>query len=460
MTTPPSGGTAPKDDPFASVREVADALLYEGYVLYPYRASSGKNTNRWQFGVLMPPGYVADDPSERSRNQTEMVFEASPDATLRVRTRYLHAQHRTGGDQPDWDEAVDREVDIHVPVAELSAKPREWPFAVDAESTESAGVHREARALAGAIVIAATELPGPFGARRLRVQVENRTAGNFRSRDDALRSALVAAHTFCALEPGRFLSMTDPPEWAALDVTGCQNDGTWPVLGNSPSVLLSSPIILEDNPQIAPESAGALYDATEIDEILTLRTMTLTDAEKAEARATDPRAAAVIDQVDTLPPDHLDRLHGAVRYLRQVTGEETRPDDVAPTDGAPPQPETLLTPGTPWWDPGADRSVSPETDAIVVDGVPVARGSKVRLRPGARHTDAQDMFLAGRLATVQAVFFDVDGEQHLGVTPDDDEELAEIQRWHGRYLYFAPDEVQPVDAEPTPDGTPTADGEA
>jgi hypothetical protein len=50
-------------DPFASVREVADALLYEGYVLYPYRASSGKNTNRWQFGVLMPPGYVADDSS-------------------------------------------------------------------------------------------------------------------------------------------------------------------------------------------------------------------------------------------------------------------------------------------------------------------------------------------------------------------------------------------------------------
>jgi hypothetical protein len=186
--------------------------------------------------------------------------------------------------------------------------------------------------------------------------------------------------------------------------------------------------------------------------------MTLTDAEKAEARATDPRAAAVIDQVETLPPDHLDRLHGAVRYLRQVTGEETRSDD-GPTDGAPPQPDTFLTPGTPWWDPGADRSVSPETDAIVIDGVRIARGSKVRLRPGARHTDAQDMFLAGRVATVQAVFFDVDGEQHLGVTPDDDEEWAEIQRWHGRYLYFAPDEVQPADVESASDGEPTSDGE-
>jgi len=458
VTGRPSSGATPTGDPFASVREVADALLYEGYVLYPYRASSGKNTNRWQFGVLMPPGYVADDPSERSGNQTEMVFEADADATLRVRTRFLHAQHRTGGDQPEWDEAVDRQVDVQVPIAELSAQVREWPFAVDAEAGDSAGVHREARAIAGAIAIGVTELPGPFGARRLTVSVENRTAGSFRGRDDALRSALVAAHTFCALEPGRFLSMTDPPEWAALDVAGCRNDGTWPVLGSSPSVMLSSPIILEDNPQIAPESPGALYDATEIDEILTLRTMTLTDAEKAEARATDPRAAAVIDQVDTLPPEHLDRLHGAVRYLRQVTGEETRPNH-DPTDSAPPQPDTFLTPGTPWWDPGADRSVSPETDAIVIDGVRVARGSKVRLRPGARHTDAQDMFLAGRVATVQAVFFDVDGAQHLGVTPDDDEEWAEIQRWHGRYLYFAPDEVQPADVESASDGEATSDGE-
>jgi hypothetical protein len=444
-------GEATTGDPFASVREVADALLYEGYVLYPYRASSGKNTNRWQFGVLMPTGYVADDPSERSISQTEMIFEAPPDAMLRVRARFLHAQHRTGGEQPDWDEAVDRQVGVHVPLGELSAQPRAWPFTVDAAVSDSDGVHRETRQLAGAVLIAVTELPGPFGARRLTIRVENRTTGRFADRDDALRSALVAAHTFCALEPGRFLSMTDPPEWAGLDVAGCQNVGTWPVLGGAPSVMLSSPIILEDNPQIAPESPGALYDATEIDEILTLRTMTLTDAEKEEARATDPRAAAVIDQVDNLPPDVLDRLHGAVRYLRQVTGEDSRPGsrsaEGSRTTVGPDQPETLMTPDTPWWDPGADASVSPETDGIVIDGVRVARGSKVRLRPRARHTDAQDMFLAGRTATVQAVFFDVDGEQHLGVTPDDDEEWAEIQRWHGRYLYFAPDEVEPVDGE-------------
>jgi hypothetical protein len=232
-----------------------------------------------------------------------------------------------------------------------------------------------------------------------------------------------------------FLSMTDPPEWAKLLVGECANSGTWPVLIDDDTVVLSSPIILEDHPRVAPESPGDLYDACEIDEILTLRTMTLTDAEKAAARATDPRAAAVIDQVDGLGQEHLDRLHGALRYLRKVTGDPEPPCDVFTTDA-------------PWWDPGADSSVDPETDWVEVDGVRVARGSKVRLHPGGRYnqrrTDAQDLFLAERMATVEAVLLDVDGNHHIAVTPDDDPELAEIARWHGRYLYFTTEEIEPV----------------
>jgi hypothetical protein len=190
--------------------------------------------------------------------------------------------------------------------------------------------------------------------------------------------------------------------------------------------MLSSPIILYDHPTIAPESPGDLFDATEIDEILTLRTMALTEAEKREARATDERAAAIIDRVDSMPPELLERLHGAVRYLKGVEGK--------PVDD---EPELV-----PWWDPGADRTVSPETDGVVVAGVTVAKGSRVCLRPGQRRADAQDMFLAGRLATVEAVFLDVDGNRHLAVTLDEDP-AADLQRWHGRYLYFSPDEVEP-----------------
>jgi hypothetical protein len=97
----------------------------------------------------------------------------------------------------------------------------------------------------------------------------------------------------------------------------------------------------------------------------------------------------------------------------------------------------------PWWDPGADRTVSPETDGVMVAGAMVAKGSRVRLRPGQRRADAQDMFLAGRQATVEAVFLDVDGNRHLAVTLDEDP-AADLQRWHGRYLYFSPDEVEPL----------------
>jgi hypothetical protein len=251
-----------------------------------------------------------------------------------------------------------------------------------------------------------------------------------------------------------FLSLLDPPEWAKPPAEACRNLHTWPVLIGEEGrrdAMLSSPIILYDHPTIAPESPGDLFDATEIDEILTLRTMALTEAEKREARATDERAAAIIDRVDNMPPEMLERLHGAVRYLRGVEGEGTL-DPHLPVHGAPTgrvadggeggdrlstAPEELV----PWWDPGADRTVSPETDGVVVAGVTVAKGSRVRLRPGQR-ADAQDMFLAGREATVEAVFLDVDGNRHLAVTLDEDP-AADLQRWHGRYLYFSPDEVEP-----------------
>ena len=39
-----------------AARQVADAVLYEGYLLYPSRATSSKNQIRWQFGVLGPDG--------------------------------------------------------------------------------------------------------------------------------------------------------------------------------------------------------------------------------------------------------------------------------------------------------------------------------------------------------------------------------------------------------------------
>ncbi|GLY88653.1 hypothetical protein [Actinoallomurus iriomotensis] len=92
--------------------------------------------------------------------------------------------------------------------------------------------------------------------------------------------------------------------------------------------------------------------------------------------------------------------------------------------------------------PGEDAPVSPETDRITIAGHEVGRGSKVRLAPGGR-ADAQDMFVAGRTATVEAVLFDVDGSRHLAVTVDDDPG-TDLRRAQGRYWYFGPEDVEPL----------------
>ncbi|KPC60347.1 hypothetical protein ADL29_30745 [Streptomyces chattanoogensis] len=457
---------------FAAARQVADAVLFEGYVLYPYRASAAKNRLRWQFGVLVPPGWGADG-GEPSAQRTECLLEPRSGARLSAELRFLQAQRRTVQrllpdgtyetveelELPDrvlvpWDEGVEERVTCTVDVTELLGTGHTLPFSLPAqEHTEP--VHdadgrlvgrlvRRRQETEGRLTVTARELDGPYAALRLTATVENTstwTPEGPADRDAALPRALVAAHLLLGIDTGSFLSMTDPPEWARAAVAACRNEHTWPVLAGGPGrtdVLLSSPIILEDHPAIAPESPGALYDALEIDEILTLRTAALTDQEKREARGTDPRAAEVIDLADSMPPEVLERLHGAVRALREVTGEApATPEDPAPAvPGAQPQ--------TPWWDPASDRSVDPARDRVTVDGRPVGAGSRVLLRPGKRRTDAQDLFLHGRTAHVEAVLHDVDGGVHLAVTVDGDPG-ADIRREQGRFLYFQPDEVAPLE---------------
>jgi hypothetical protein len=239
-----------------------------------------------------------------------------------------------------------------------------------------------------------------------------------------------------AVDGGMFVSLLDPPDAARAAVAGCSNEGAFPVLIGGGDVVLSSPIILYDCPEVAPESPGDLYDSTEIDEILALRILTLTDDEKAEARGTDPRAAAIIDRCDDMPPEMWERLHGAVRALHPAGDPDPLPDLES---------EPMVEPATevaPWWDPEVDASVDPWSDSLSIAGVEVTKGSAVRLRPSHR-SDAQDLFLDGMAATVAGVFKDVDGSQHVAVTIDDDPATEELN-WQGRYLFFHPDEVDPI----------------
>jgi hypothetical protein len=503
---------------FDDAKKVADAVLFEGYVLYPYRASAAKNRVRWQFGVVAPKVWSTAGGPEPWEQQTQCLLESDDGAVLELRVRFLHVQAKVveaahgeaftpvetltvdGTSLITWEEAVEHQVDLAVPVAKLLAGAQTIPIDVDAGGEDPELVHdatgalaarvlRTRQPLSAALTLSAERLDGPFGAIRLTVRTENLTPydGDPNARKEAMSHSLVACHTLLGLSPegaGRFISLLEPPEWAKPAAEACKNIHTFPVMigdRGREDVMLSSPITLYDWPQIAPESPGDLFDATEIDEILILRTMTLTDEEKAEARATDPRAAAIIDRVDDMPQEIMDRLHGAVRYLRDVTSGSPRQDAVpefgtgaggVPVFGehrpfgeefADRRPsefsgrlraasgETSVG-SSPIWDPANDPSVNPDKDTVTIGGVLVAKGDKVVLRPGTRRSDAQDMFLAGKVADVQAVFHDLEDKMFLAVTLEEDIN-ADIQIEHGRFLYFSPDEVEALTPDRAEGGT-------
>ena len=341
---------------------MADAVLYEGYLLYPYRRSSSKNRVRWQFGVLAPRAWVEQTgvvstsvagSADAWHQQTECLLQGPDSATIDVRLRFLHLQHRSveersadgtfvqrdaldiGGQRYlTFDEAVPREFDIVVQVGELRGDGHtttiEVPGGEDVELLGDSGrLVRRRWPLSATMQISTVPVEVPLPLHRLRLITEN-TADSIAteaSRADALKRSLVATHSLLGVRGGSFLSLLDPPSWAAAAAKQCRNVHTFPVLAGAPGsqhLMLSSPILMDyDYPRVSPESQGDLFDATEIDEILSLRALTLTDEEKREARATDPRAAAIIDRVEEFPREVFERLHGAVRSLRPITGQHT-----------------------------------------------------------------------------------------------------------------------------------------
>ncbi|MFF8012488.1 hypothetical protein [Streptomyces sp. NPDC007929] len=501
------GGADPSPGVFEQLGAVADAVLYEGYLLYPYRRSSTKNRVRWQFGVLFPRDWVeADGPvspgvsgsADSWYQRTECLLRVrQPDnARVRVRVRYLQMQRKQveeagrpvaslrcddGTMHLTFDEALPRECEAEAPLGELLRGGRTVTVSAAAgEDVEPlpgdiGRVVRSREEIRAETTVTAERLSD--GLCRIRVTTTNTAPAPEPNtpRDEALRRALIATHTLIGGDGVEFVSLIDPPEDLRAPVRACRNEFTFPVLGgesgDTAPVLLSAPIILPDHPRIAPESPGDLHDAGEIDEILTLRTMLLTDEEKREARATDPRAAAILDRVDTMPQEVFERLHGAVRSLTPSTrttragrlpgaagspapaGLASAPADRLPGALGSPDPLAFASASADrpaWWQEGGDDGLSPTTDTVLVDGVPLGGGSRVRLRPRRRGADAQDMFLAGRTAEVAAVFHDVDGSVHLAVTLDDDP-AAELNNWYGRFHYFRPDELEPLEPAASPD---------
>jgi len=474
-------------------RAVADAVLYEGYLLYPYRASSSKNQSRWQFGVLGPPGAAKAGLGEESSMSMQGVLidrsdvggDEAASAHLVLHLRFLQLQRRQLYDQQrrpieelstgdstliSWDEAVEQEVSLSVDLVELALKvTRE--IAVEG-GEESDDVNDSDGARIGVVVrrrwrlsanVEASVVHRP-GYATLTVRVENSATETIADKDDATRISLIGAHLLIEAHGTSFVSLLEPPDEAREVVAECGQHRCWPVLvgeSGDTDLVLGSPIILYDYPEIASQSAGALFDATEIDEILTLRVMTMTDQEKAEARATDPRAAEIIDRCDQMSDDALQQLHGILRNPHadsampepqwadppwpELQGPELQgPQASDVRDIAPPSFDST---DVPWWDPAADAAVRPEVDSVTIRGFNVSKGSLVRVHPN-RRADAQDLFFAGQVARVSAVLSDVDGGVHVALVLVDDP-AADLHEWYGRYLYFDPDELEPLPSAAT-----------
>ncbi|HTU82350.1 MAG TPA: hypothetical protein VMF61_09480 [Candidatus Acidoferrales bacterium] len=421
---------------FDPAQAIADAVLYEGYLLYPYTASALKNKMRWQFGVLVPRERALAGTGEHASLQAEAIARLGGRAQVTVRVRFLQVQARSveaydeetgefaavaaltvgSEDYTSFDEAVPREIDV---AAALDAgevlAPFEFPGGVEtAEVVDASGklrgrVLRRRWPLAGSIRLAAT--PVADGRVKVRVRVFNDSAVVAApDRTSALRTAFLSTHLLLHVERGAFLSLLDPPDADAALVAACANERVFPVLvgdqrddAHAAELVLASPIVLYDFPKVASQSRGDTFDGTEIDELLNLSVLSLSEAERREARATDPAARAIVERAEALDAQLLRELHGVLHAAEPEPGSES----------------------------------------VVIDGVRVEKGARVRLHPK-RRADVWDEFVDGKEAHVAGVYRDMEDRLHVAVTVDDDP-ATEFHAWYGRALFFACDEIEPLE---------------
>jgi hydrogenase maturation protease len=354
----------------ALIDRIANAVLYEGYILYPYRPSV-KNRQRWTFGGLYPVDYVrTHDNGDASSHQTECLVCGTPETTIEAVVRFLHLTARLVGEAEgtnsgscpplaaagvdvfrlvealrvggqlfqSWQEAEEREVNLgDVIMRELLTCPRRVPFTfpggrrmepLQQADGQIAGIMvREQRTVAGEIEAHAVEVGD--GLYRVALRVENRTPmedGAHAEREEAVLLSLASTHTLLGVRDGEFVSLLDPPEDCREAAAACRNVGTWPVLVGAEGrreTILSSPITLYDYPQVAEESPGDFFDGTEIDEMLILRILTMTDEEKLAMAAVDGRARALLERTENTARDQLLGLHGTIRTARTMPEERT-----------------------------------------------------------------------------------------------------------------------------------------
>lgn len=454
------------------VQPIVDAVLYEGYILYPYRPSSTKNQQRWTFGGIYPRVYHdATDGSEPWQMQTQCLVEGDGDARLQVRVRFLQPAARDVGafeppleDWPEngepastpvtslavgdrqfysWQEAIERDVtvaDCCLQDLLQETVQRDFDFAV---ARELEPLRDEDGLIRGVLVRERAAITGQVSLRletvadsvhRLTVRIENHTAMDpacVSTRDGASLYSFASTHTILGIEDARFLSLMDPPESLKEVAEACHNQGTYPVLVGRPDAqdtMLSSPIILHDYPAVAPESKGDLYDATEIDEILSLNILAMTDDEKREMAATDPRAAALLARTEALTGDDFLRMHGVLRDTVATPSSNNVANIPNPLEPAFTGPRLVY-----YRDGGTELKV----------------GDRVCLRPKSGG-DIMDVVLAGKAAVIESIERDFEDRIHVAVAIDDDPGREwGLQRMPGHRFFFSPEEIEPLSTSPS-----------
>jgi hypothetical protein len=445
----------------ALVDQVVQAVLYEGYILYPYRASAKKNRQRFTFGRVYPEAYhVAQNGAEPCLMQTQCLVEGAG-ARLDLTVRFLHPLAREIGqlaapldelpnpDRPDffhevpelevdgtlypaWQEAMERDAQLAPTLlADLAAAPQTVPFLFPASRAIEA-IRDHAGKIAGVIVRRQAEIAGRAeisaeriddSVFRLTVRVFNTTpmtAALIAGQDAVLMRTFASTHAILHVADGAFISSLEPADAYAGAIAACKNVGTWPILVGDEAkrdrdCMVSSPIILYDYPKIAPESPGNLFDGGEIDEILTLRIMTMTDAEKNEMRRVDAQARAILERTEAMPQEHLLKLHGVMKPVENF-GED------------------FFNPAT-------------RAESVTVNGVALRKGDKVIIRPNKR-ADAFDMAVTGKIAIIESIEQDAEDKMHLALVLEDDpgKDLG-FMRQPGHRFFYGTDEVEPLEVK-------------
>ncbi len=450
----------------SAVDRIVKAVLYEGYILYPYRPSAAKNRQRFTFGRVYPQAYSeAQKGAEPWVMQTEVLVHRTSDAVpkLKLKVQFLHPTARTVGqfsepiavlpEHPDfervralrigermyqtWQEAVEQTVDL--PPLDLAEEPEvAFPFSfpafcalepiLDVDEMIVGVFERQRQALEGAVrVVVGIVDEQTF---RLTVRIENQTPmPSVMPEDDeaVVMRTLASAHTILTVENGAFLSLLEPPDAYSDAASACENLCTWPVLvgeNAETDTMLSSPIILYDYPELAPESPGDFFDGLEMDEMLTLRILTMTDDEKNEMSQADEVGRRLLQRTEAMSAEQMKNLHGTIREMRPARAS------AAPAGGDG---------DTEPWDFFGEKT---PLERVKVEGTTYETGGRVRIQPKSK-ADIMDMALEGRTAEIEAIEQDFEGKIHLALILDDDPgaDLGRM-RQPGHRFFFSPEDVE------------------